>query len=142
MFRYKALFVTVIISTLFIATAVFAQNEKPAKLNDMLSELTRSRITTLQKANIIESYKGQIMGGSARVKDVIDDYATQDKANIYLIKPYRGVKYKLTLLVDKDTAKELKKGRRVNFEGRLVEMTFNTLHFKNAKIIKRSFWSF
>lgn len=111
-------------------------------LNKMLGKLSTPRLTSLQKSNLVEQYKGQEVKGIGKVKDILKSFASENTAMLYIEKPFRGKRYEIVLVVSQNSVKKIKKGQRIRFEGKFVGITFNTLRFEDAKLIHKSWWPF
>ena len=109
---------------------------KTLTLNKMMNQLVKSSLTSLQRMELVEKYKGQIVKGSGRVKDILKSFGSENEAMVYLQKPFRGKQYEVVLTVSIENAEKVKKGKTIRFEGSFEGMTFETLRFKDAKIIK------
>jgi len=110
-------------------------------LNTLLRNLTRHDLTTIQKMELLDSYKGKIVTGEEMVDDVTKGFASENDITIRFKKRYKGTRYDIILqTVDLETAKDIKKGKRVKFEGEFAGMTFDTLRFENVKIRQKSRW--
>jgi len=115
---------------------------KTLNVNKLLGGLSRSRITSLQKLNTVEEYTGEIVRGTGIVKDVLRSFGETNEAMVYLKKNFRGKEYELVLVTPQDEAEKVKKGMSVKFEAVFTGMTFQTLRFEDAELIKRLFWFF
>lgn len=106
----------------------------------MLDKLTRPSTTSLQVLNLVEQYKGQTVKGQGKVKDILKSFGDENKAMVYINKPYRGKQYEILLVVDEGTVEKIKKGKGVWFEGKFATMTFRTLRFENAEVKPKPWW--
>lgn len=129
--KKSALFILVLI---FLVTVVpLSFSAETLRLDKMLDKLTSRQATSLQKLELIEQYKGQNVRGSGKVKDVLKKAGSPDKAMVYMEKPFRNKKYEIVLMTSSDRAKDIKKGKKINFEGAFVGMVFETLRFEDAE---------
>lgn len=111
-------------------------------LNKILVQLAKARATSLQKLETVEEYKGEIVRGTGTVKDVLKSFGEEGEAMVYLKKNFHGKEYELVLMTPQDEAEQMRKGMSVKFEAVFVGMTFQTLRFEDAELIKRTFWFF
>ena len=116
--------------------------ERPVRLKKMFSELTRPRLTSLRKLELVNKYKGEIVKGVGRVKDVVKSYGIEGEAMVYLKKHYRGKEYEIVLVIPEESAEKIKKGMSLTFEGNFAGMTYHTLRFKNVDLIAKPWWYF
>ena len=116
--------------------------ERPVRLKKMLSELTRPRNTSLRKLDIVNKYKGEIVKGVGRVKDVVKSYGIKGEAMVYLKKRYRSKEYELVLIMPEESVEKVKKGMSLQFEGNFAGMTYQTLRFKNVDQVSNVWWFF
>ncbi len=115
---------------------------KTLGLNKILGRLAKPRATSLQKMDTVEEYKGEIVKGAGTVKDVLKSFGEKNEAMVYLKKYFRGKEYEIVLMVPRDEAEKVRKGMSVKFEAVFTGMTFQTLRFEDAELIKRIFWFF
>jgi len=127
---------------LFIAFPLLSEAAKNPTLFRILKELNKSRETSLQKMEIVQSYKGQVVTGKGKVKDILRSFASENEAMVYLTKRYGDKKYEVIVAVSKESVQKLKKGKRIKFEGNFAGMSYDTLRFEEGKILSVSFWSF
>lgn len=132
-----------LLSALIVLSAVTCYAEN-VSLDVMLRQLSKSRLTSLQKLELIEQYTGKIVAGKGKVKDVIKSYGTENEAMVYLSKPVGDKQYELVIMAPQEEADKVRKGKTVGFEGVFAGMSFETLRFKNARITKKrkSWWPF
>jgi len=130
--QYISLFL--ILSVLFFT---FTATADTVKLNKILQQFSDPRVTSLQKVDLIKQYKGQSVRGDGRVRDVVKSFGKDEKALVYLRKPYGGKNFELILTVSQESAEKIKKGRGIKFEGKFAGMTFETLRFDDAKITSK-----
>lgn len=118
----------------FILVSPLSGYAQTIKLHKLLKELTGRRLTTLQKINSIEKYKGLAVKGNGKVKDIIKSFTFKNEARVSLQKYYRGKPYEIILTVSQESAEKLKKGKPVRFEGTFAGMTLETFLFENATL--------
>ena len=135
----KIFAVIIIFVLLLYPVTVYAGNPT---IGRMLAKLSNRRLTSLQKLELIEQYKGDYIKGSGRVRDVLKSFGSKNEAMVYIDKYYRGNKYEIVLMIGQDMVEDIKKGRAIRFEGKFVGMTFRTLRFKDAAIMPRMWWFF
>ncbi|OGX17115.1 MAG: hypothetical protein A3K83_06870 [Omnitrophica WOR_2 bacterium RBG_13_44_8b] len=129
---------------LFISVpmCLYAKDERVLSLNGMLTSLTNPRLTSLQKMTLIDGYKSTVVKGAGKVKDVLISYGSENETLVCIQKPFRGKEYEVVLLTSRESAEKIQKGNTVGFEGTFVAMAFETLRFKDVKIIRKSRWPF
>jgi len=125
-----------------MALAPISADAKTIGLKKILNRLTKPRATSLQKMDIVEKFKGELVRGAGTVKDVLKSFGEKDEAMVYLKKYYKGKEYELVLVVPKEQAAKVRKGMGVKFKGVFAGMTFQTLRFENTELIKRFLWFF
>ncbi len=125
-----------------MALAPVSVYAKTMGINKILGHLSKPRATSLQKLETVEEYKGEIVRGTGIVKDVLKSFGEESGAMVYLKKNFRGKEYEIVLMVPVDEAEKVKKGMSVKFEAVFAGMTFQTLRFEDAELIKRVFWFF
>ncbi|MGB2705238.1 MAG: hypothetical protein WBC74_00010 [Candidatus Omnitrophota bacterium] len=138
----KQIKMLVLFLILCIALSPLSAYAKTLTLNKILSRLAKPRATSLQKLETVEEYKGEIVRGTGTVKDVLKSFGTEGEAMVYLKKYFRGKEYEIVLMVPQGEAEKVRKGMSVKFEAVFVGMTFKTLRFEEAELIKRVFWFF
>lgn len=111
-------------------------------LDKMLGKLTARRTTTLERTELVATYKGQAVKGIGRVKDVMESVTSENKATVYLERLFRGNAYEIVLAVNKEDVQNIRKGKKVRFEGTFVGMSFKTLRFDDATLVKRAWFLF
>ena len=113
---------------------------KVVNINTLLLRTSKPRLTSMQKLDIVESYKGVMFKGKGKVKDIIKSFKSKDKAMVQLVKTIRGQTYEIILIVDKKDVQKTKKGRWITFEGVFAGFNFDTIRFDNVKIISKKWW--
>lgn len=137
--KYKFLSCFLMLFIAFSSLSIYAET---LSLNKMLNQLARPQLTSLQRSNLIENCKAQRLKGIGRVRDILKSSVSEDEAMIYLAKSFKGKQYEIVLIVSRESAVKIKKGNIIRFEGKFVGMTFETLRFEDAKIIRKPWWSF
>lgn len=125
-----------LILALFIAFSPIYAYAKPLNVKTILKDLTNTKLTSLQRSDAVKQYNGQVTVGKGRVKDVLQVAGTKNEAIVYLTRPFGGETYELVLTVDRETAKTIRKGKTIKFEGMFDGTSFNALRFKNVEIIR------
>ncbi|MFH1380771.1 MAG: hypothetical protein ABIH57_01180 [Candidatus Omnitrophota bacterium] len=139
----KRIIIGLILVSLIVVLQVsaYAENGGSIPLNKILQKLTKSNNTSLQRLDLSNQFKGEIVNGSGRVKDVIHSFGEDNKAMVYLSKPYKSKEYEIILLADIESAETIQKGNKIKFEGNFVGTTYQTLRFENAEItLCKSWW--
>ena len=128
--------ILVLILAFVIAFSPIYTYAKPLNVKTILKDLTNTKLTSLQRADALRQYNGQVAVGKGRVKDVLQVAGTKNDAVVYLMKRFKGETYELILTVDRETAKSIRKGKTITFEGMFDGTSFNALRFKNVEIIR------
>ncbi|MFH1594560.1 MAG: hypothetical protein ABID09_07695 [Candidatus Omnitrophota bacterium] len=110
---------------------------KGLTLNKLLSKISKSSSTTLERLNTIEEYKGQVVKGAGKVKDILKRNGSEKEALVYIRRPFGGIEYEVIVAVDRESTKEIKKGITVAFEAKFTGLTFETLRFEDGKISRK-----
>lgn len=133
-----------ILLTLVIALSPLSAYARTVELNTLLRKVTRPNLTSLQRLDIIETYKGKSVRGEEKVKDIRKSLGSEKNATILLQKRYKGKEYDIVLTTSElEKAKKITKGKRVKFVGKFVGMTFETVRFENVKIVQKArLWPF
>ena len=118
----------------------YAKNKNLNPLPTLLGKLTKSGNTSLMRLYIVDEYKGEIVAGSGKVKDIIKSFGDKDEAMVYLRKSYKGKEYELVLLTDILGVEKIRKGKSVSFEGNFIGITYLTLRFENVEITTPKSW--
>ena len=137
--KYARLFISLLIVLSFSVNAFGAT---VVALNKMLAKLNRSNVTSLQRSDLIQEYKGQVLKGKGKIQDVLKSAASENQAMVYLEKYFKNKKYDIVLSMDIVTAEKLKKGKVLNFSGEFDGITGTTLRFKNIVIPKKKWFFF
>ena len=124
-----------LILVFFIAFSPIYSYAKPLNVKTILKDLTNANLTSLQRSDAVAQYNGQVTVGKGKVKDVLQVAGTKNEAIVYLTRRFGGETYELVLTVDCETAKNIKKGKTIKFEGMFDGTSFNALRFKNVEII-------
>ncbi len=135
----KILIALALILSMIVATHSYADTVKVEKV---LSALGSQKLTSLQKMDTVEKYKNNVITGKAKVRDILRSFSSSEEAVVYLQKTYSGHRFEIMLTVDKASAEGIRKGKKVNFEGTLVGVNFDTLRLKDGKITKAGWWIF
>ena len=123
--------VSILLLTALVSFSSYAEN---ITLDTMLRKLGDRNVTSLKKVELIDSYKGQVVKGAGKVRDVVKSFGSENTALVYIRKPYQGKLYEIILTVDQQSAENIKKGRNIAFEGKFAGMTFETLRLEEGKI--------
>ena len=81
--KYARLFISLLIVLSFSVNAFGAT---VVALNKMLAKLNRSNVTSLQRSDLIQEYKGQVLKGKGKIQDVLKSAASENQAMVYLEK--------------------------------------------------------
>ncbi|NQU95894.1 MAG: hypothetical protein HQ549_06705 [Candidatus Omnitrophica bacterium] len=128
--------ILVLILALSIAFSPIYTYAKPLNVNTILKDLTNTKLTSIQRRDAVRQYNGQVAVGKGRVKDVLQVAGTKNDAVVYLTKRFKGETYELVLTIGLETAKSIRKGKTIQFEGMFDGTSFNALRFKNVEIIR------
>ena len=132
-----------LISLLIVLSfSVNASGATVVALDKMLAKLNRSNVTSLQRSDLIQEYKGQVLKGKGKIQDVLKSAASENQAMVYLEKYFKNKKYDIVLSMDIVTAEKLKKGKALNFSGEFDGIIGTTLRFKNIVIPKKKWFFF
>jgi len=118
----------------------YAKDNNLNPLTKLLGKLTKSGNTSLMRLDIVDEYKGEIVAGAGKVKDIIKSFGDEDQAMVYLKKSYKGKEYELILLIDALSVEKIQKGKSVNFTGNFVGITYLTLRFENVELATPKSW--
>ncbi|MFC1576671.1 hypothetical protein ACFL3J_03260 [Candidatus Omnitrophota bacterium] len=113
---------------------------KAPTLYDMLRKLNKSRITTLQRSEVVDEYMGQVVKGDGRIKDILKSFSKEGEAMVYLDKPFKGKRYEVVVAVSRESAEKLRKGKRIRFEGKFAGISYETLRFEEGTITCKAWW--
>ena len=109
-------------------------------LDRILSKFSNPHLTSLQKLDLLENYKGTDVKGKGKITDIVKSYGTKDEAMIYMLRTVRGQKYEIVVSVSRESAENIRKGKTINFEGVFTGMSFRTLKLEGGKIIAKAWW--
>lgn len=129
--------ISLVVAVLFSINAFGAD----VTLNKVLAKLSKSNVTSLQRSDLIQEYKGQVINGKGKIEDVLKSAASENQAMVYLEKYFKSKRYEIVLSMDIVTAEKLKKGKALKFSGEFDGITGTTLRFKNVVIPKKK-WLF
>lgn len=135
--RLKILVFFVIFAMLVSTLPAYART---INVNSLLKKLSNPKLTSYQKINYVDKYKGQTVKGSGRIKDVLKRYGTENEVMLYVRRTMRGMEYEITLAATGENLHRVRKGQRISFSGTFTGMAFDRLSFEDVKINAKPWW--
>ena len=129
-----------ILLVVFICSYLALAHADIVSIDKILSQFSNPKLTSLQKLDLVESYRGTDVRGKAKVTDVVKSYGNDNEAMIYTTRTVRGQKYEIVVAVPKESVNKIRKGNTIKFEGVFTGMSFRTIKLDGGEIIKSAWW--